>query len=222
MQYPKIETIFNRDPITHRVYNEVRCPEFNLVREWLITEKLDGTNIRVTLNCGGTVRYDGRTDNAVLPAPLLAVLREKLPASLVAAAFDPGTDAILFGEGIGPKIQKGSNLSPNYDFVLFDVVVFNGCRIETNKHWWLDWANVRDVASKLNLKTVPVLCTYSGDLKYENLARLVNMPSCFANQNGGNINYQQEGVVARTFPQLFNRRGSRVMWKLKNSDFGGK
>jgi ATP-dependent RNA circularization protein (DNA/RNA ligase family) len=220
--YPKIETIFNRDLVTHRVLDEIRCPEFNLVNKWLITEKLDGMNIRVELNCGGGVTFCGRTDRADLPAPLLATLRQKLPKELVAGAFDPGTDAILFGEGIGPKIQKGDNLSPVHDFVLFDVLVFNGCQAETDKYWWLEWENVQDVAKKLGLQTVPVLGTYVGGLKYNDLAQLVNLTSSYASRNGGNINLQQEGVVARTVPQLFNRRGGRVMWKLKNSDFGSK
>jgi len=44
--YPKIETLFKRDE-TFRVTDKLRLPEFALVREWLVTEKVDGTNIRV-------------------------------------------------------------------------------------------------------------------------------------------------------------------------------
>ena len=48
LKYPKIETLFRRDETNHKVIStEVRCEEFNIPQEWLATEKIDGTNIRV-------------------------------------------------------------------------------------------------------------------------------------------------------------------------------
>ena len=35
----------------------------------------------------------------------------------------------------------------------------------------------------------------------------------------GKADHKAEGVVACSVPQLFNRRGQRVMWKLKTKDF---
>ena len=46
MSYPKIETLFKRDE-KFNITDEIRCPEFDNIKKWLITEKIDGTNIRI-------------------------------------------------------------------------------------------------------------------------------------------------------------------------------
>lgn len=71
MMYPKIETLYERYPDTHKVIKgQLKRPEFGLVNSWLVTEKIDGTNIRVQyLNAQiPTVSFKGRTDNAQMPS----------------------------------------------------------------------------------------------------------------------------------------------------------
>ena len=53
IEYPKIESLYDRDETTHRFkIGEFRCPEFEYLYEnmWSATEKVDGTNIRVDWN----------------------------------------------------------------------------------------------------------------------------------------------------------------------------
>ena len=78
--------------------------------------------------------FGGKTDNAQIPAPLVARLNERfLPlADMLSEMFENG--ACLYGEGYGAKIQKGGgNYRPDQDFVLFDVRV---------GEWWLERTSV--------------------------------------------------------------------------------
>ena len=121
-------------------------------------------------------------------------------------AFDEGASAILFGEGYGPKIQKGGIYREDVSFRLFDVRV---------GEWWLNWADVEDVADKLGIKTVPVLFR---NLLLDDAVALVKSNSVLAFQEAEN-EIPQEGVVARTDPLLMTRGGDRLMWKLKIKDY---
>ena len=217
MEYPKIETVFDRNPedMRHVVWGKFRHPAFASISRWDVTEKVDGTNVRVFLDAadGGEtrVRFGGRTDAAQMQTSLLAALTEMFPVDDVASAFDPGTTAILFGEGYGPKIQKGGGLyRADQSFRLFDVLVYG----REGRPWWLEWDDVEDVALKLGIQTVPVLARF---YSLDGALALVSAPSTVAWQDGG-TGLPQEGIVARSEPLLFDRRGRRVMWKLKDRD----
>lgn len=226
IEYSKIETLFDRDPeyMKHVLYGQYRLPEFIALRDapiWHISEKIDGTNIRVHydggVEAGGNrVRYGGRTDNAQMPAFLLDMLQEKFPPKLFESAFDlagPGAAVFtctLFGEGYGPKVQSGGWYRGDAGFRLFDVRIGD---------WWLEWDNVVDVANKLGCETVPVLAR-GVDIGYA--LSLVEEPSVTANLETGRTDRVHEGVVARTEPMLFTRKGERLMWKLKVRDLAGE
>ena len=152
-EYHKIQTVFKRDMGTkHKTLLEGQfsLPEFEYLADnaWVFTEKVDGTNIRVMLKNGAIV-FGGKTDAAQIPAQLVAVLNDRfLPlASRMQEMFSG--DACLYGEGYGAKIQKGGgNYRPDQDFVLFDVRVGD---------WWLQRADVEDVAAKLGINVVPIV-----------------------------------------------------------------
>lgn len=213
MEYPKIETLWNRDERTHKVIpGALRLAEFGNIKVWRVTEKIDGMNVRVILAPDGTVTYTGRTDDAQMPVPLLAYLSQALPLTRLIDVFDIGQQVILFGEGYGGKIQKGGNYRPDPALRLFDVLV---------GPWWLEPEAVTDVASKLNVLTVPDL----GVIDYlphtaGELTHILNSGhSVVSAMEGGNASYTGEGIVARTVPLMLTRRGERVMWKLKFKDF---
>ena len=114
-EYHKIQTVFKRDPSTrYKTLLEWQwtLPEFEYLanNQWEFTEKVDGTNIRVYYR-NGKISYGGRTDRAQIPATLVDRLNEmfvenkdRLEDTLKDA------DACLYGEGYGPKIQKGGGL----------------------------------------------------------------------------------------------------------------
>lgn len=227
-EYPKIETLFNRDPNTFGVdTSSYRRPEFALIPDWIVTEKVDGTNIRIQLfpeiNAVGIgtepreVRFRGRTDKATLYPALLDALTATFPIDRLWEVFH-GDDEVgeqygvtLYGEGYGPKIQKGGgSYRDTPGFRLFDV------RVGTK---WLEWADVEDVAGKLGIRTVPTIAL-GVPLHTGEIVEFVRdgFMSLTADEDGG-TGLHAEGIVARTSTTLYNWRGDRVLWKLKERDF---
>lgn len=228
MEYPKIETLWNRDPHDMKLVlaGDLRCEEFGLVDKWLITEKVDGTNVRVVLSQAALyvnpqVSFFGRTDAAQFHPDLSAYLErtftlDKLVPTFESDEGDLPTEVTLFGEGYGPKIQKGGSYRGDISFRLFDVVV------RTTQDWWLNWYGVEDIAEKLEIKTVPVISRDQslGEAQQNCLDLYSRVASEDNPQPYPGYGLFQEGIVARTDPLLFMRNGHRLMWKLKRRDMG--
>ena len=146
--YPKINTVFKRDEKNRIIVGQYSQPEFQYLRnnEWLWTEKVDGTNIRLHWD-GETVTIGGRTDNASLPQQLVANLQYLVTnPSLWAAVFGDANDVTVYGEGYGAKIQSGGYYRPDQQLIVFDVRI---------GRWWLRYGDVEKVAKDLGLETVP-------------------------------------------------------------------
>lgn len=206
IEYHKIYSPFRREtegPNRNRVIPWAwTMPELQYLadQDWLFTEKVDGTNIRVGWD-GHKVEFAGRTDNAQIPATLVAVLRKLFTEELFEQAFGPES-VILFGEGYGARIQKaGANYRQDQGFVLFDVRVGD---------WWLRREDVEDVASKLGVDVVPIVATCS-------LRTMVNAVAdgvVFSNWG----RFIAEGVVGTPVVPLFTRSGDRIIVKVKHQD----
>lgn len=223
MKYPKIETLYNRDTEGNWgvIPGDLRCPEFALVKEWLITEKVDGRNHRVILHPDGTIEHRGRTDRAQFANFMLEGIHEVLDHNLVREAITPDEDGqypltIFYGELYGPKIQGGGKYTDHINFRLFDVRIGD---------WWMEWENVCGFAAMLNVNTVPVL-RHASEWLPESKPELqlfftghAVYGSDVTMEEKGQVGAEPEGIVARTVPTLFNRKGERVMYKLKFKDF---
>ena len=300
-EFPKIDTLYTRDD-NHVITNVIRRPEFLVPAKWLVTEKIDGTNIRISLEqescshagldhpgAGLTGTCDmpwamvirGRTSRAQIPTLLFEHLQKTftveglkslwrcksscrcLGEGIVTVEDGPNTSECgnkasqplaikpcsnlepypitLYGEGYGGGIQKGGGAYTSKtkggkaSFRLFDVFIG-----ET----WLDRENVEDIASKLGIKTVPLISppkpiAYGSDpasprisfggvthayaeapWDLESITNFVRdgAPSTVAYEEGTE-GHMAEGVMAFTSPPLFNSRGKRLMWKLKHKDF---
>jgi ATP-dependent RNA circularization protein (DNA/RNA ligase family) len=206
-EYHKIETLFERDAKTFVVDpSTLKASVLGTIREWDVTEKIDGTNIRVMLSETGEVSFGGRSDAAQIPADLVQYLIRTFPAERVAATMWRGGEpvgAVLYGEGYGPGIQKGGGLyRADKAFILFDVLV--------GGQWWLDREAVEEIAGKLGIDHVP----YLGRMTLDEIVALVREP--FASKIG---TATAEGVVARPIETLFDKRMKRVIIKLKTKDF---
>src|SRR5208283_5805730 len=122
-EYYKIDSIFKCDPDTKMfIEGSFSIPEFEYIFDnlWVATEKIDGTNIRVTFNKDAqlnsldlnpsmlsfdsvkSIRFGGKTDKAQIPPYLSAKLQELFPLEKF-EQFDNGMT--LYGEGFGEKIQ---------------------------------------------------------------------------------------------------------------------
>ncbi len=207
MKYPKINTIWKRDESNkfRIIEGDFSKKEFANIKDWHITEKIDGTNIRVSFE-NNAVRFDGRTDEAQIPAHLYEALQRIFTVSTMQDTFNDPVPCklILFGEGYGAKIQKGGGLyRKDAGFILFDVWIDG---------WWLERDSVMDIAEKLKIKYVPEL----GVMDYITACDLVkrHMKSVVAEEER-NI----EGIVARSYPLMLFRDGTPIMWKIKVRDF---
>lgn len=204
-EYHKIDTPFERGPDFKVDTTKLKKSVLATISEWDVTEKIDGTNIRVLLSESGEVQFGGRTDNAQLPADLLTTLFRMFPADKLRAAFwidDKPVQVILYGEGYGAGIQKGGTYRSDKSFILFDVLVAG--------KWYLDRESIDDVAGKLGIDVVP----YLGHMTLDQIVNLVRTP--FDSKIGTAVS---EGVVARPIETLFDKRGERIIIKLKTKDF---
>ena len=203
--YPKIQTLYKRTSTGALIMGVFSQPEFEYLRniQWIFTEKVDGTNIRVMWD-GKQVQFGGRTDNAQIPAPLVNYLNATFTAEKMLANLEfPESPICLYGEGYGAKIQKGGgNYIPDgVAFVLFDV------RADV---WWLQLDDVCDIAKRLGLKVVP----FRGQGM---LCEMTNMVKRGLQSFWGG--FYAEGLVARPVIELKDRAGRRIITKLKHKDF---
>jgi hypothetical protein len=205
-EYHKIQTVFKRDMESkHKTLleGEWTLPEFEYLagNQWVFTEKVDGTNIRIMFQ-DGSITFGGKTDSAQIPAQLVARLNERfLPLTgLMQETFS--SNVCLYGEGYGAKIQKGGgNYRPDQDFVLFDVKIGD---------WWLQRANVEDVAAKLGVDVVPIIGEGT-------LFDAINWAKRGIESTWGD--FEAEGIVARPKTELKTRSGERLITKIKCRDF---
>ena len=202
MIYEKIETMYERDPKTFKVNPAIlKNPTYSLLKAWEWTEKIDGTNIRCIWQ-DGKLTFGGKTDNAQIHADLIKWLYENVNVDRLREIF-PETNAVIYGEGYGAGIQKGGGLySPVKKLIVFDVLV--------DSKWWLNWNNVCDVAQKLSLDTVPFI----GVLSLEAATKMVQ--AGFKSKLGDR---EAEGLVGRPQETLFDKKGHRLICKLKTKDF---
>jgi hypothetical protein len=244
-EYGKTENIFTRDEETHKLVPwDYRQEEVRLIDQhsWLFTEKIDGTNVRLTFmpaqdeldyEMYGTfsVALRGRSDNATLPEDLEVPAFAREPEDEPGAIFEtyrqlgladelgPRADiaVTLYGEAYGAGIQKGGGYSPDKRIRYFDLVttpIIDG--VQAGRHSFRPFTQLQAVADTLSLPLVPVLA-------FDHLTKAVEgvragFPSLVAIQEGG-LGREAEGVVGRTDPYLYDFRGSRVFFKIKTKDF---
>ena len=210
-QYHKIQTIFKRDMTNNgkMIIGNFSLPEIEYLKDnqWVFTEKIDGTNIRVMWD-GKNVTFGGKTDNAQMPVFLLYKLQELFEGTAKKKLFKEFFDyenpqVCLYGEGYGAKIQKGGGnyIKDGVDFILFDVKIGD---------WWLQRKDIEEIAEKFNIKVVPII----GEGTIDDMIEKVK--SGFDSQWG---NFKAEGIVAKPKIELKSRRGDRIVTKLKYRDF---
>lgn len=212
MNYHKIDSVYKRDPATKNksfLIGQFARPEFDYLalNEWVGTEKVDGTNIRIA---PGYIA--GRTDDAQISAKLYPTLIDIQGRLGNWVERNPGSsDITLYGEGYGAGIQSGGNYRPDQSFILFDIRIGN---------IWLERHNVHDIAVQLDLAAVPVLGIHPLLIWVEK----INNGDYYQSRFSEGFN---EGVVLRPKVEMLDRRCERIITKLKYKDFaanrnGGK
>lgn len=214
MEYCKIQTLFKRDEKNIIIPTMYTLPEIEYLQNNVFecTEKIDGTNIRIEVH-GKEIQFKGRTDKAVIPEHLLKYLQETFTPNKVfeALKLDPevGTNddswITIYGEGYGVKIQAGGNyIKDGVGFILFDVKV---------DKWWLKREDCEYIAEALEVPIVPVI----GHMTM--LEAIEYVKKGFKSTIAQNKDYDAEGLVLRTPCGLMNRKGERLIFKIKTCDF---
>lgn len=212
-EYHKIETVFNRDTDGTKklIPGSFRSETVEMLKDvnWIWTEKVDGTNIRIHWD-GHKVEFGGRTDRAQIPSDLVNFLNEKFCGEETEELFEQkfgDSDVILFGEGYGRKIQKvGSLYRPDdVSFILFDVSIGDV---------WLKRDSVEDIAKAFGVDIVPIV----GNGTIEQAIAFVKQNPISAIEGA---TAHMEGVVVRPECEVLDRMGRRVIVKIKVCDFKG-
>lgn len=218
-QYHKIPNVFKRPSDNPKQFTlwDWYTPELEALSDlaiWHLTEKVDGTNIRVIWD-GNRVEFRGKTDKANLPPRLVERLEKLFEFGEEMFEQEWGeTPVTFYGEGFGSKIQSGGDYFPDSndgqnEFALFDV------RIE---NVWLDRASVGDIALKFNVDYTPTIPNgYSLNKHILKVMGDVLNDTIPVSRWGGEKPI--EGYVARTEPQFLDKRGNRIITKIKYSDF---
>jgi len=211
-EYHKIQTVFLRDPSTKfktLSIGQWAKPEFEYLKdtEWVWTEKVDGTNIRVIRN-NGAVSFKGRSEKSQMSGDLASRLVELFPIKKLDEAFNPVAEICLYGEGYGNKIQKaGKFYNPDgVDFILFDVLIgpTEGRKI------WLERHNIEMVADSLGIQVVPIV-------GYGTLGSAIQHTKNGYLSMLGDIH--AEGLILKPKIELRDRLGQRIITKIKTKDF---
>lgn len=216
--YPKINTIFQRDktisakkpPIILNTWSE---PEFEFLQNniWLGYEKLDGQNIRIQYHPERHQMFiKGKEDKAQFFAGVPEALNKIFNADMLSPVFpakDRAYEVCLYGEVFGGSVAAedkphGEAYSEDILFRLFDVFI---------DKWWLNRNNIEDIAGKLNIGVTPPI--FRGTLNEAIELVKHGFPSVI------NPNIKSEGMVLFPEVQLYNKKGERIITKLKTEDF---
>lgn len=221
-EYPKINSIYKREQHSDNrfIIGEYSIPEFEILKDvkWEATEKIDGTNIRIELDCfagpsGIEFRMEihGRTSKANIPPHLLEKLHSIFDNQKWNEIFPNASHELhitLYGEGYGHKIQGcgGNYLHNEVDFILFDVKVGG---------WWLKRVDVEELATKMQIKVVP----YLGQMTFEEAISYVKSNPVSVLKDNYNPQCPSEGLVLRAPEGICRRNGERLITKVKCKDF---
>jgi hypothetical protein len=208
-EYHKIETLFKREETgTHRLLiGQFRNSTIEQCKdlEWVFTEKIDGTNIRIHWD-GHKVSFNGRTDKAQLHADLWKYISAKFCTPEVEQIFEQkfgDKEVYIFGEGYGAGIQKGGGYSKEKKLIIFDVQVGNT---------YLKYEDVGVISEIFNVEIVPI--SLKGTIQ-QGIDYILSTEKSLI----GDGTQPLEGVVGRIKEDMFDRFGNRMIVKIKREDF---
>ena len=216
LTYQKINTLYKRDTKGNIMMGDYSRPEFEYLHDvkWIAYEKIDGTNMSFYWD-GMNMEIHGKTENAQIPERLEKAMSGLLDTTKLNEVFPTKYDAdgnvipmrvIIYGEGYGVGIQKGGGRysSDENRFRVFDINVDG---------WWLELEDVKDICDRLGLEMAPAF----GELTIGEAEEIVKKG--FTSSVSDDKTLIAEGLVMRPKVQLFNRRGERIMVKIKYRDY---
>jgi len=178
---------------------------------WAYRRKLDGENMRVMWD-GEKAIWSGKSDDFTCDEETTKMMNQKFQEEIFEEKFGREKTVLLFGERMGPKCQGNELGLEESTFVLFDVKIGDV---------WLEPKNVVaiakyfDVPSCYDYMQEGVKPVMEGDGYVDTLTNLIKRV------NKGEFR-EWEGLVATPETGLCNRKGERLIVKVKNKDYGAK
>lgn len=236
MLYPKINSLYKREgcgPFDEKqkryvadlekkprksplIMGEYAREEFDAIKYWTVTEKIDGTNVRILYNVNekgeASVEIGGRTDNAQFPLHLLKPLQELFTVEKMQKQFPGVSRAILFGEGYGAKIQSGGYYRKDNSFIMFDAWCGG---------FWLTRESVARLAESMGIDYCKPLKNHKDGSEFWTKEQIVEHITFRPDSYISEEKHVCEGIVARSHPQMLFRDKDPIMFKLKVKDFYG-
>lgn len=207
-EYMKINNIFKFDEKYREIVGMTDTYKVLKDIEWIGTEKVDGTNIRIYWD-GHEIQIGGRTDKAQIPNNLMEYLSKTFLTQEMEYVFEQmfgEKEVYLFGEGYGYKIQANGDKyfvdRKSVGFILFDVKIDN---------FYLSRENVNDIANKLGLVSVPIV--FRGSLD-EAIKFVKEHPMSIL----GDCSHEMEGLVLQPSITLYDSQHKLIKCKCKYRD----
>ena len=221
MEYPKIQTMFKRDSLTKKIIEgewTLEAFEYLKNNEWIFTEKIDGTNMRIFYDGFGRVELRGRTNNANLQPNIVKAMEHYTSQDMIdkiRSMFDDSA-VIIFGEGYGKGVQKNGEqyLPESCSFVGFDI--YKATSLEdygfgiSSDGYWLNRTELENVSKELDMPIVPGRAAGT-------LNEAIGMVKSGIKSLWGD--FTAEGLVGTPKCGLYNNFGHRVITKIKHKDF---
>lgn len=216
-EYPKLKNLHKRDPADNKVIDaytdEIFSPELLGNAGWTWREKLDGTNLRIIWD-GHRAEYRGRTDRAQFSGPQELFLQKTIETQgfeeLLEQTFG-NTEAALYAELIGNKIQGNPHKIVGYEIRVYDAFVAG---------WWLLPANVDELANSLGLGSAEIIGVAPIGHMHVGMMNIAIQAEAF--EQAGAPHEYLEGIVGTAPGGVLHRSGTilRVKLKLENYKSG--
>jgi hypothetical protein len=205
--YPSIKSIDNKhDDIKEIISKLGNCP-------WYAREKIDGANTRIIWNKGAdNFEIMSRNIKEIQHKPLRNYLEATFNGDAMMEKFVENVSKsykqiILFGESVGEKIQENIYKISGYSFVLFDVMIDGQFGSEGCVEW---------VSQELGIYKPQIL--YRGTIPWI-AADFIARPNPSQFGRLWSTEVEAEGIVLLPEMQLYNRRGERIILKMRRESF---
>jgi len=213
-KYNKFSSPFKKD---EQFLNTAELTQDLPSGKWIITEKIDGSNIRIILT---KPNEEGKREILIGSRKLILNVGDKTSKQYLDCLKeinlnklkeyfkDVNSSVIIYGEGYGAGVQKGGIYSPVKNFRVFDVRI--GLAYQ-------DWSFVEKVCIDNQLNIVPVVAISSSNICYHDcLYELNEHKETMIKEGTGGLS---EGLVYKFEPVLLNKYGERLIFKVKHKDF---
>lgn len=210
IEYQKIPTLYKFNNETKRYTSVIFDENVEYLKKltWLVSEKIDGTNIRVFYD-GHRVCWSGRTDKSTLPKEIEQLLQNTFGESeIIFEQLFGEKEVLLFMECYGGKIQGGA-YGGQERLIGFDVMV-NGS--------YLDKRTIAPIFEKFGVPTIGFMEIQGLQWIIDEVKDAAKRPNYYISEYCKKGTTTIEGFVCVPACRLYDNKGKRIIVKIKVCD----